>query len=187
MFTVQNYINGLNDSLKELLQQDIEAIADIIFTAYKKGAQIFIMGNGGSATTAVHFARDLKIGTAVRDKPRVQATSLTDNIALITALGNDIDYSSIFSEQLVGNLKAGDVIIALSASGNSPNVLKATEFARNKGAMAVALIGFGGGKLKGMADKSVVLSSSDYGLVEDIHLSLAHIICCLVGERIKNG
>lgn len=187
MFTVQDYINDLNDSLKELLQQDIEAIADIIFTAYKKGRQIFIMGNGGSATTATHFARDLEIGTAAAGKPRVPATSLTENIALITALANDIDYSSIFSEQLVGHLRAGDVIIAISASGNSPNVLKAAEFAKNKGAMVVALIGFGGGKLKEMADKSVVLSSSDYGVVEDIHLSLAHIICYLVGERIKSG
>ncbi len=186
MSIIQNYINGLNDCLKELSQQDIEGIANIIFDAYKKGKQIFIMGNGGSASTASHFARDLRIGAAVSGNPRVLATSLTDNIALITALANDIDYSSVFEEQLIGQLKEGDVVIAISASGNSPNVLKATEFAQSQGAKTVALTGFGGGKLKGLAHKSLVLSSKDYGVVEDIHMSLAHIISYLVKERIVN-
>jgi len=187
MSIIQNYINGLRNCLKELSGQNLEEVAEIIFNAYKKTKQIFILGNGGSASTASHFARDINIGTAVEGKPRVRAISLTDNIALITALSNDIDYSSIFEQQLIGQLNEGDVVIAISASGNSSNVLKAIKFARGNGAMTVGFTGFGGGKLKELAHKCIVLSSNDYGQVEDIHLSLAHIISYLVKERIVSG
>lgn len=187
MSLVENYIKGLYECLEELSRQNIEEIADIIFDAYKKGKQIFIMGNGGSATTASHLARDLRIGTAIEGKPRVHATSLTDNVAVITALANDIDYSSIFEQQLIGQSDEGDVVIGISASGNSPNVLKAIEFARKNGAVTVGFIGFGGGKLKELVHKCIVLSSKDYGQVEDIHLSLAHIVAYLVKGRIASG
>lgn len=186
MLTIQNYIDGLKTCLEEISGQDIEGIADIIFDAYKKGKQIFIMGNGGSASTASHFARDLKIGTAIEGKPRVRATSLTDNMALITALANDMDYGSIFYEQLVGQLNEGDVVIGLSASGNSPNVLKAIEFARSNGAVTIGFVGFGGGKLKELARKCIVLSSRDYNQVEDTHLSLAHIISYMIKEKLAS-
>lgn len=183
---IEDYLKGLCFCLDEISQQDLEGIADIIFTAYKKGSQVFIMGNGGSATTASHFARDLQIGTAVEGKPRVRTISLTDSVTMITALANDIDYSSIFKEQLVGQIEEGDVVIGISASGNSPNVLKAIEFARGQGAITVGFIGFGGGKLKEFVHKAIILSSRDYGQVEDVHLSLDHIVSCLVRERIAN-
>ena len=186
MSSIQDYINGLGECLRELSRQDIDGITCIIFEAYKKGKQIFIMGNGGSASTASHFARDLKIGTAANNKPRLKVISLTDNVALITALANDIDYGSIFYEQLLGQLSEGDVVIGISASGNSPNVLKAIEFARGKGAITIGLIGFGGGKLKNIVNKCIVLSSRDYGQVEDIHLSLAHIISYLIKQRLAD-
>ena len=112
---------------------------------------------------------------------------MTGNIALITALANDVDYSSIFEEQLVDSLHEGDVVIGISASGNSLNVLKAVEFARNNGALTIGFIGFGGGKLKELVHKGIVLSSKDYGQVEDAHLSLAHAISYLVKERIASG
>ncbi len=184
---IEDYLKGLRSCLDEISKQDIEGIVDIIFTAYKKGKRVFIIGNGGSATTASHFARDLQIGTAVEGKPRVKAFSLTDNVALITALANDIDYSSIFKEQLVGQIDEGDVVIGISASGNSLNVLRAIEFARSQGAVTIGLIGFGGGKLKEFTHKFIVLSSKDYGQVEDVHLALDHIISYLVKERIING
>lgn len=183
---IEDYLKGLHACLDEISRQDIEGIADIIFTAYKKGKQVFIMGNGGSATTACHFARDLQMGTAVEGKPRIKAFSLTDNVAIITALANDIDYSSIFKEQLVGQVGDGDVVIGISASGNSLNVVKAIEFARSQGAITVGFIGFGGGKLKELVHKAVILSSRDYGQVEDVHLSLDHIVSYLVRERIAN-
>ena len=187
MSIIEDYVKGLIKCLEELSRQNVEEVADIIFGAWKKGKRIFIMGNGGSATTASHFARDLQIGAAVKGKPRVQAVSLTDNVALMTALANDIDYSSIFEEQLVGQLGEGDVVVGISASGNSANVLKAIEYARKNGAMTIGFIGFGGGKLKGLTCKSIVLSSKDYRQVEDIHLSLAHIVSYLIRERIAGG
>ena len=187
MSLIQDYIDGLSDNLKELLQQNAAEIADIIFDAYKKGKQIFIMGNGGSATTASHFANDLKLGRAVNGRPHVRATSLTDNIAVITALANDIDYSSIFTEQLVGQLNEGDVVIGISASGNSPNVLKAIELSRSQGATTIGFSGFGGGRLKEITYKCIVLSCRDYGQVEDAHLCLAHIVTYLVRDKIANA
>jgi len=183
---IEDYLKGLRSCLDEISRQNLEGIADIIFAAYKKGKRVFIMGNGGSATTASHFTRDLQIGTAVEGKPRIRAISLPDNVALITALANDIDYSCIFKEQLIGQLEEGDVVIGISASGNSPNVLKAIEFARSQGAITVGFIGFGGGKLKEFVHKAIILSSRDYGQVEDVHLSLDHIVSCLVRERIAN-
>ena len=179
-----DYVKGLRACLDELSGQDVEDIADVIFNAYKEGKQIFVLGNGGSATTACHFARDLQISTAVEGKPRVRTTSLTDNVALVTSLANDIDYSLIFKEQLIGQLNEGDVAIGITSSGNSPNILKAMEFARCQGAVIIGLIGFGGGKLQELTHKSVVLSSQDYGPVEDTHLVLAHLITYLVRDRI---
>jgi D-sedoheptulose 7-phosphate isomerase len=143
------------------------------------------MGNGGSATTAMHMARDLQIGTAIPGKPRLRATSLADNVAFITAIANDIDYSSIFTEQLIGQMKEGDVVIGISASGNSPNVLKAIEYANDNDAVTIGIIGFGGGKLKELASKSIVLSKKNYQQVEDVHMALAHIIPCWIKEKIN--
>jgi D-sedoheptulose 7-phosphate isomerase len=184
---IQNYIAGLRTCLDELSGQDIEGIADIIWGAYKKDKQVFVMGNGGSASTASHFARDLSIGTAKEGKPRLRAISLSDNIATITSLANDIDYSCIFQEQLASLLSRGDVVIGISASGNSPNILKAVEYARSGGATTIGLIGFGGGKLKNMVHKGIILSSRDYGQVEDIHMCLAHIIAYLIRQRMADG
>ena len=186
MSIVEDYIKGLSQCLGELSPQNLEEIADTIVAAWKKGKRIFIMGNGGSATTASHFARDLQMATATSGKPRVKAISLSDNIALITSLANDKDYASIFEEQLIGQMEKDDVVIGISASGNSPNVLKAIEYARHNGAITIGFIGFGGGKLKELIHKAVILSSRDYGQVEDVHLSLDHIISYLVRERIAN-
>ena len=184
---IGDYIKGLISCLNELSRQDIVEVVDAIISAHEKGKRIFMMGNGGSATTASHFARDLSIGTAVEGKPRVKALSLADNIAAITSLANDIDYRSIFKEQLIGQLSEGDVVIGITASGNSSNVLEAIEYARSQGATTVGLIGFGGGKLKDLVHKSIILSSRDYGQVEDTHLALDHIISYLVKKRLSHG
>jgi D-sedoheptulose 7-phosphate isomerase len=185
MALIEQYLTGLHECLKELATHDIEVAAGVVFDAYRKGKRIFIMGNGGSATTAMHFARDLQIGTAVAGQPRVRATSLADNMAFVTSLGNDKGYDSIFVEQLVGQLTAGDVVIGISASGNSPNVLLAIEYARDHGAATIGLIGFGGGRLKTIVDKAIVLSSRSYQQVEDVHMVLAHIIPSRIKEKIE--
>ena len=184
---IGDYLQGLRSCLDEIAEKDVIEIVDIIMKACSDGKKVIFMGNGGSATTASHFARDLSIGTAVAGKPRIRAMSLADSIAAITSLANDVGYSSVFKEQLIGQLDRGDVVIGISASGNSPNVLEAMEYARSEGAITVGFIGFGGGKLKELVDKSIVLSSRDYGQVEDTHLVLDHIFTCLVKERIASG
>lgn len=125
MSIISTYIEALNRCLTEIDHSKIEEVTEVIFNLYRADGQIFIFGNGGSASTSSHFARDLSIGAAVKGKPRIKAHSLTDNVALLTALANDINYESIFKEQLIGCLNKGDVAIGISASGNSPNVLTA--------------------------------------------------------------
>ena len=184
---IGDYLKGLRSCLEEIAEKDIIEIVDIIMKACSDGKKVIFMGNGGSATTASHFARDISIGTAKEGKPRVRAISLADSIAAITSLANDVGYNSIFKEQLIGQVDKGDVVIGISASGNSSNVLEAMEYARSAGAVTVGFIGFGGGKLKELSDKSIVLSSRDYGQVEDTHVVLDHIFTCLVKERIAGG
>jgi D-sedoheptulose 7-phosphate isomerase len=184
---IGDYLKGLRSCLEEIAEKDIIEIVDIIMKACSDGKKVIFMGNGGSATTASHFARDISIGTAKEGKPRVRALSLADSIAAITSLANDVGYNSVFKEQLIGQMDKGDVVIGISASGNSPNVLEAMEYARSAGAVTVGFSGFGGGKLKELSDKSIVLSSRDYGQVEDTHLVLDHIFTCLVKERIAGG
>lgn len=186
---IQDYIKGLYECLDELSHQEkkIERMANIIFEAYKKGKQVFIMGNGGGASTASHCALGFEKQSAVEGKPRLKSKSLSDNVALITAWANDVDYASIFVEQLKNQVEKDDVVIGISASGNSPNVLRAIEYAKDKGAITIGFTGFGGGKLKQLADEYIVLSSADYGQVEDTHLTLTHILSDILKERIANG
>lgn len=186
MELAREYLEGLKRCIEELSLDDIEDIARIVFDAYKQGKRIFIMGNGGSATTAIHLARDLQIGTAGPGKPRLRVSCLADNVASITSIANDINYESVFEEQLIGQVEKGDVVIGITASGNSPNVLRAIEYANKNGAVTIGFIGFGGGKLKGLARKSIVLSSKDYGQVEDIHMALSHIIPYWIRKEIRN-
>ena len=187
MSVISNYLKNLSFCLKQLPQQDIADIAEMPFQTYQRGKQVIIMGNGGSATTASHFTRDLKMGTVVKGKTRFRAVSITDNMTMITSLANDIDCNSIFKEQLVGQVGEGDVVVGMSASGNSLNVLKAIEYARENGAMTIALTGFGGGKIQELVDRAIIVSSSDYGQVEAVHLCLCHILVYAVKERIVEG
>lgn len=189
MAIIEDYVKGLDKCCAELLQQsaNIEKIADLIYEVYQRRGQIFIMGNGGSATTASHFARDLKIGAYVKGKHKANVFGLADNIAVLTSLANDIDYDSIFEQQLIGQLEKGDLVIAISCSGNSPNVIKAMEAARDNGSITVGIMGFGGGKLKTIADNAIIFLSKDYGQLEDIHLGLTHILSYLVRKRITDG
>jgi len=159
-------------ALVELEIQDLVGIAEVI----AKAKRVFVAGNGGSATTSNHFASDLA-------KAGVQAYSLCDNPALITGLANDLGYIHIFRRQLeFYNIGKEDVFIAISGSGNSANVITAANLARSKGATTIAFLGFGGGQVLPLVDKAVVLSSTDYGVIEGIHSCLCHIISRLIVE-----
>ena len=156
----------------------IETVAGLFNQARLNGKQIFFIGNGGSAATAQHFATDLNHGATHAGKAPFRAISLTNNTALLTAVANDAGYEAIFERQFRNLLNPGDVVVAISASGNSPNILQALNYAHKHGAIVVGLIGFDGGKMKELCHHIVLVQTppSQYGPVEDVHLILDHIL-----------
>ena len=176
---VHSYIEGLRGALEEMDRAAIEAVSAILLDARRHDRQVFLIGNGGSAAAASHMACDLAKGTVDRANPhfrRFRAISLTDNAALLSAVGNDISFDDVFVEQLRTHLNPHDVVVAISASGNSPNVLAALEYARQRGALTVGFLGFGGGRARQLVDVAVVVSSRNYGIAEDFHVILQHIV-----------
>ncbi len=179
--TVYNqYILDLNEALSGLDRAPLEAAAALLAKAYGTDTTVFVAGNGGSAATASHMAADF-CKTILGKKPtevdrRLRTVALSDNVALISAYGNDVSYDSIFGEQLLTLGRSGDLLIVISASGNSPNVIYALEAAKKAGITTIGLLGFGGGKAAGMVDVSIVVPSSDYGIVEDGHAILMHAL-----------
>jgi D-sedoheptulose 7-phosphate isomerase len=170
------YLKEVREALDEVPLTDLERIVSVLEEAYRKRKQIFIVGNGGSASTASHFACDLGKGTASGEKPRFRVMSLNDNIPLMTAIGNDLGFEEVFIEQLRNLLEEGDVVILITGSGNSENLLRAAEYANSRGATTVGFIGFGGGKLKKIVKEHATFSSTKYEIVEPLHLVLEHLI-----------
>ncbi len=173
---IRDYLDRLVGTLERLPADAIESLSDLLYRAYTDGKQVFILGNGGSASTASHMAADLGKNTIGPNMRRFRIMSLNDNIPLLTALSNDLGYENMFAEQLQNLIQPGDVLIVLSGSGNSPNVLRAMEYARSQSAEVAALLGFGGGKAMELADLNVLVDSDDYGVVEDAHLIINHIL-----------
>jgi len=178
--SIKEYLSDLYKQIDSLQFNKIQKVIEILHGAYKKGKNIYIIGNGGSATTAMHFSCDLGKGT-VRDmnnkkEKRFKVIPLTANIATMTAIANDLSYDEIFSQQLLNVMSEGEVLIAISASGNSKNILNAVHVAKEAGLTVIGLTGFDGGKLKDMCNCSIVVESDEYGVVEDVHLILNHLI-----------
>jgi D-sedoheptulose 7-phosphate isomerase len=177
---VGGYFRELQRCLESLPPEDVVRFLECVERAYQDDRTMFIVGNGGSAATASHMACDLakNVYPAVSSASvrRFRVTSLTDNVALITALANDCGYERVFSEQLNCLLQKDDLVIAISASGNSPNIVDAIALARKRGARTAALLGFDGGVVKDMVDVALVVGSHDYGHVEDLHLMLNHLV-----------
>ncbi|OGG14330.1 hypothetical protein A2773_03465 [Candidatus Gottesmanbacteria bacterium RIFCSPHIGHO2_01_FULL_39_10] len=178
---VDDYIKELKRCLDRLDRKKISEVIELLIVAYKKGKKIFILGNGGSASNASHIACDLGKGTLLRhyddNEKRFRVISLTDNVAYLTALANDISYEDIFVQQLRNLVDKGDLVMVLSGSGNSSNVIKAVKYAKKKGALTIGFLGFeDGGKLGKMVDTAVIVDSRSYGPCEDIQLVLDHII-----------
>jgi D-sedoheptulose 7-phosphate isomerase len=183
----KEYLVYLSNLLANMDTKKIEEIVRLITQARQDNKTIYLIGNGGSAVCASHWCNDLTNGTKVKGKKTIKAISLTDNTASITALANDSGYENIFVLQLENLLNPGDVVIGISASGNSPNVVKAFEFANSAGATTVALIGFDGGAMKSIS--KVVLhiptNKGEYGPVEDIQLVLDHLISSYIRFAIE--
>ncbi|MDO8313517.1 MAG: SIS domain-containing protein [Sideroxyarcus sp.] len=171
------YFEYLNSVLKGIDTAEVGRFIQTLLDARERGATIYFIGNGGSAATASHFANDLAIGTNSYDKP-FRVISLTDNQAVITALGNDFGYEEIFARQLRVLGVAGDVVVGISASGNSPNLVRSFEYAKSAGIKTVAITAFDGGKMKQMADECVHVPTApkEYGPAEDAHMILDHLI-----------
>ena len=171
------YFEYLSSVLKEIDTGEIGQFVKTLLDARERGATVFFIGNGGSAATATHFANDLSIGTNSYDKP-FRVISLTDNQAIITAVGNDFGYEEIFVRQLRVLGRPGDVVVGISASGNSPNLVKAFDYAKSAGIRTVAITAFDGGKIKSMADQGIHVPTAlkEYGPAEDAHMVLDHLI-----------
>jgi phosphoheptose isomerase/UTP-glucose-1-phosphate uridylyltransferase len=172
---LENFVTGLTEGLQKLDRRSVWQVIAALMEAWRAGRQVFIVGNGGSAATASHMANDLG-KLVVPGQPRFRAIALTDNVSLMTAWANDVAYERIFAEQLLNLCQKDDLLIAISCSGNSPNVLRCVEAARTLGARVIALTGDQGGCLKSMADVCVFAPAPDIGQQEDIHLALNHMI-----------
>ncbi len=179
------YINSLKEAMAEIDLTELGRIVDMIEEAQENARQVFLFGNGGAAATASHFACDLTKTAAVPGKPRLRAISLTENIAMITAIANDISYDDIFVEQISVLWNRYDLAIGISASGNSPNVLKAIEYAKKHGGKTIGFSGSGGGKLAKIADLNITFSAHNYGVVEDMYLILTHLISQAFRRRLE--
>lgn len=182
---IREYFEQLRQLLASVDLRQLERVVQILREARDRGASVYVIGNGGSAATASHFATDLSKATKRSGVLPLRVMGLTDNVPLISALANDDGYDSIFTSQLEPLLRAGDVLIAISVSGNSLNVVRAVEFARQRDATTIALLGFDGGRLLTIADFPIHVASvpAVYGPVEDTHLALHHLItACLANS-----
>ena len=174
---IRNYLKHLKVALDGFDLETVKYCREMIANARDRGSQIFVCGNGGSAATASHLANDLGKGASLGQRKRFRIIALTDNIPWMTALANDVSYESIFSEQLENLGRPEDLLIAISGSGNSRNVLNAVELADRIGIRTLAWTGFGGGQLAGMVDHAVVVDSHHMGRVEEAHTVLMHLMC----------
>lgn len=174
---IRSYFSTVQALLNTVPFEAVDRVVEALARANRAGNTVYICGNGGSAATATHFGCDLAKRPIVAGQPRYRVISLTDNNALMTALSNDIGYDVVFSEQLRPLVRKDDLLIGISGSGNSKNVLNAVEVAKQAGALTVGFSGYDGGKLAPMVDISVHISSFNMAMVEDVHLMLEHAIC----------
>ena len=170
------YFAELAKVLHRIPHDTIDQITARLARAYEENKTVFLFGNGGSAALASHAACDLGKGTAVRGKRRFPVIALTDNIPVMTAWANDSCYDDIFAEQLLNFVKNDDVVLAISGSGNSPNVLKGLKAAREAGAFTIGLTGYEGGKMKALCDLCLVVPCDNMQFIEDLHSCVAHSI-----------
>lgn len=176
MDTISTYFSGIERVLQSISQPHLQKVLSLLEQAYFDRHRIFIMGNGGSAATASHFALDLAKNTIVPGVPRLKAISLTDHVPLITAWSNDTAYEHVFAEQLANMIEPGDVAIGISTSGNSPNVINALQLAKQMQASTIGLLGAEGGIIKDIVNAYVLVPGQNIEQEEDVHMILAHVI-----------
>lgn len=180
---IQNYIGELKETLDNLSDEVVVQVLEILHEARLNNQQVFILGNGGSASTASHFVCDLGKNTRVAGTPNFRVMGLTDNMALFSALANDEGYENVFAQQLGNFLQPGDVVIGISTSGNSRNVINAIELANSGEAKTIGFTGFDSGELGLLVDINLHVPSHSIEQVEDIHLVLEHLITKALREK----
>jgi D-sedoheptulose 7-phosphate isomerase len=178
------YLSEVARTLTQLPRRQIAAIAQALWETYDRDGTILVCGNGGSAANASHFACDLAKSTIMPDARRVRALALTDHTSLLTAWSNDQGYADVFVEQLIGLYRPGDLVFAISGSGNSPNVLRAVAWANQQGAPTVGLTGFDGGALAHLAAYSLRMENHNMPQVEDVHMTVCHALALELRARI---
>jgi D-sedoheptulose 7-phosphate isomerase len=178
---ISEHLETLAQTLTRVPCEPIEEIVAVLQRARREGKRVLLMGNGGSAATASHFVNDLLKGATQPGQPRFKVMCLADNVSTLTAYANDTSYEMIFAEPLRALAEAGDVVLALSGSGNSPNVLRAMDAAKELGLTRLGLAGFAGGKLKAQCDVCVVVPSDSMQIIEDVHLAILHSVFRALG------
>ena len=185
----------MKDVIDKINSEDIAGVVDALFTAWKNGNQVFLIGNGGSASTATHMACDLNKCTIVEGKKRMKALALVDNIPIVSALTNDDGWGEIYVEQLKNFFNAGDVVIAFSVHGGSgsdkagawsQNLLKGLQYVKDNGGVAIGVSGFDGGAMKQMADHCIVTPVESTPHSESLHVAVEHLVTNCLKEKIVN-
>ncbi len=185
---VDQYLTELEAVIHSLSRDDVRKVVEALLVAWRADKQIFIIGNGGSAATASHMMNDINKLTIMPGKPRFRAIALSDNVPLMTAWGNDAAYEDIFAEPLRNLMRADDILIAISTSGNSPNIVKAVDVAHDEyNAQVIAFVGDKGGRLAEQADILIRIPSDHIGQQEDGHVILDHVISNALLDRIQNS
>ncbi|NUM44773.1 MAG: SIS domain-containing protein [Anaerolineales bacterium] len=184
MNPVQTYFTDLKATLDQISEAVVEEIIALLHKARAEKKQIFIMGNGGSASTASHFVCDLAKNTRHPNWPNFRVIGLADNMAILSAYANDEGYENVFVQQMASFIEPDDIVIGISTSGNSPNVIKAIEYANEKQAITIGFTGFTAGKLGNLAKIHLHVPSHCIEHVEDIHLMLEHLICKVLREKV---
>lgn len=184
---VAGYLRDDAEALRQIeaQQEVVLRLVDALVAAAEAGRWSFVVGNGGSSSTASHAVADLVKGTAVPDRPALRALCLSDSTPLLTAWGNDKAYAAVFAEQVRAYGRPGDVLVAISCSGNSPNVLEAVRVAREVGATTFGLCGWAGGDLRGMVDHPLVIDVPLIQQIEDAHMAVMHLVSVLVRQRFE--
>jgi len=181
-----HYLTGLKDVLDSFNHEQFEEILNRILDAYHKENRIFIMGNGGSGSTASHFTCDINKGCCMDLEKKFKVICLNDSMPTMLALANDVSYESVFVEQLKNFFEPGDLVMGISGSGNSENVLQAIRYARENSGQTIGLSGFSGGKLADLVDVSLVARVDDMQKVEDVHMIVVHMIMQAVYKSLHN-
>lgn len=174
--TAKNYFDKLVPFLSALDCKQIDEAIGVIADAWQKGKQVITLGNGGSAITALHMINDWNKGIYMATGKPFRGRSLVDNMGLVMAYANDVSFQDLFTEQLKNILEPGDLVIAISGSGNSENVIRAVKYANDNGAVTLGLCGYSGGKLKGLAQHNLWANANDMQLCEDAHAIFCHIV-----------